>query len=99
MAAQAQASDLQTIAGTQTLWIELAIAARHEAVVHLDDLLLRRTRLGLLLPRGGLDQIARIRALCEPHLQWGDDGWSAELQRYRALVAAHYTLPGDGARF
>ncbi|OGB33952.1 MAG: FAD-dependent oxidoreductase [Burkholderiales bacterium RIFCSPLOWO2_12_FULL_61_40] len=99
LAAQAQASDLQTIAGTQTLWIELAIAARHEAVVHLDDLLLRRTRLGLLLPRGGLDLIARIRELCEPYLQWGDDGWSAELQRYRALVAAHYTLPGDGARF
>ena len=99
LAAQAPADDLQTIAGTQTLWIELAIAARDEAVVHLDDLLLRRTRLGLLLPRGGLDQIARIQALCEPHLQWGEDGWSAELQRYRALVAAHYSLPRDGARF
>jgi glycerol-3-phosphate dehydrogenase len=43
--------DLQCIPGTQTLWIELPLAARHEAVEHLDDLLLRRTRLGILLPQ------------------------------------------------
>ncbi len=84
----------QTIAGTNTLWLELAVAAQHEAVVHLDDLLLRRTRLGLLLPRGGLDHLARLRALCEPHLNWGDAVWRTEIERYDRLIAAHYSLPG-----
>ena len=89
----ASEADLQTVPGTNTLWLELAVAARFEAVVHLDDLLLRRTRLGILLPRGGLDHLPRIRALCEPHLDWDDAQWQAEIERYRALIAAHYTLP------
>jgi glycerol-3-phosphate dehydrogenase len=93
LAANASDADLQIIPGTNTLWLELAIAARSEAVVHLDDLLLRRTRLGLLLPRGGLDHLERIRALCAPHLPWDADQWLAELVRYRALIAAHYALP------
>ncbi len=93
LAGAAGDADLQTIAGTDTLWLELSIAAQHEAVQHLDDLLLRRTRLGILLPRGGLDHLARIRELCEPHLQWGDAGWSTEIARYQALIAAHYQLP------
>jgi glycerol-3-phosphate dehydrogenase len=93
LAADASEADLQTIPGTNTLWLELAIAARSEAVVHLDDLLLRRTRLGLLLPRGGLDHLERIRTLCAAHLPWDEDQWCAELTRYRALIAAHYALP------
>ncbi len=92
-AADATADELIFIPTTQTLWAELRIAAQFEAVVHLDDLLLRRTRLGILLPCGGLDHIDRIRALTEPHLQWGEQGWSTELERYRALIAAHYSLP------
>jgi glycerol-3-phosphate dehydrogenase len=91
--ANAQADDLQFIPETQTLWVELAVAAQYEAVVHLDDLLLRRTRLGILLPRGGLDHVSRIRSLCEPFLQWGEKGWDSELARYRALIERHYALP------
>ena len=93
LAAHATHAQLQTIPGTHTLWLELALAAQFEAVVHLDDLLLRRTRLGILLARGGLDHLARIRGLCEPHLQWGEAGWATEIERYRTLIAAHYNLP------
>jgi glycerol-3-phosphate dehydrogenase len=93
LTAKAADGDLQTIPGTNTLWLELAVAAACEAVLHLDDLLLRRTRLGILLPRGGLDHLARIRALCEPHLQWGDALWQSEIARYRAIIAAHYQPP------
>ncbi len=99
LSADASEADLQTVPGSRTLWLELAIAARHEAVLHLDDLLLRRTRLGILLPRGGLDHLARIRSLCQPQLQWGDALWELETERYRALIAAHYQLPvnaGEG---
>lgn len=93
LTAHAADAELQTIPGTNTLWLELAVAARFEAVVHLDDLLLRRTRLGILLPRGGLDHLARIRALCQPHLHWDDAQWQAQIERYRTLIAAHYSLP------
>ncbi len=93
-AAQASDADLQTVPGTNTLWLELALAAEHECVLHLDDLLLRRTRLGILLPRGALDHLERIRTLCEPHLNWGQALWATEIERYHALVKAHYSLPG-----
>lgn len=92
-AAMAEDGDFETVPGTQTLWLELRIAALHEAVVHLDDLLLRRTRLGILLARGGLDHESRIRALCQKALGWDDARWQVEVARYRALIEAHYSLP------
>ncbi len=91
----AQDVDLHTVPGTQTLWLELAVAARHEAVQHLDDLLLRRTRLGILLPRGGLDHLPRIRLLCAPHLPWDETRWQQEMSRYQAIVEAHYQVPPE----
>jgi hypothetical protein len=90
--------DLHRIPGTQTLWLELAIATRCEVVQHLDDLLLRRTRLGILLPRGGLDHLPRIRELCAPHLLWDEVRWEHEVDRYRALIAAHYSQPPGAAQ-
>ena len=47
--------ELESIHESAALWAELRWATRAEGVIHLDDLLLRRVRLGLLLPRGGLD--------------------------------------------
>lgn len=93
LCAEATDAQLQTIPGTDTLWLELMLAVRYEAVLHLDDLLLRRTRLGILLPRGGLDHLARIRIDCQPYLDWDAAQWEAEIQRYRALIAAHYQTP------
>jgi glycerol-3-phosphate dehydrogenase len=93
LCASANSDDLECIPGTQTLWIELPLAARHEAVEHLDDLLLRRTRLGILLAQGALEHLPRIRALCAPHLGWSDARWEAEIARYRELIHTHYQLP------
>lgn len=82
-----------TVGNTDTLWAELAFACEAEMVLHLDDLLLRRTRLGLLLPRGGEDYFAAIRQLCQPRLGWSDEYWQHELQRYQALWQRHHGLP------
>jgi glycerol-3-phosphate dehydrogenase len=82
--------DLESICGTQYLWAELRQAARAEGVVHLDDLLLRRVRLGLLVPNGGLDQIERIRSLVQPELGWDDARWQAEVNSYRELWCKSY---------
>jgi len=99
LCAGAHDEDLECIANTQTLWIELVVAARNEAVEHLDDLLLRRTRLGILLPQGALALLARIRLLCAPHLGWSDTRWDEETARYRAIIAAHYQLPDMNGGF
>ena len=93
LCAGARAGDLQSVAGTPTLWLELDIAARHEAVHHLDDLLLRRTRLGLLLPHGALGLLEPLRRRCAPLLGWSAQRWDDEVARYRALVASAYALP------
>lgn len=86
--------ELETIAGTDTLWAELRWAARHEAVRHLDDLLLRRTRLGILLrDGGGAHVLARVRAICKPELGWSDARWASEHAAYLALCASHHSLP------
>lgn len=92
---QAQTGELNPIPGTHTCWAELRWAAKHEQVVHLDDLLLRRTRLGLLLSNGGEAVIERIRAICQPELGWDDDRWAAELERYRTIWRRCYSLPDD----
>ena len=91
--AAAAPGELEVIPGTPALWAELRWAARAEGVVHLDDLLLRRVRLGLLLPRGGRDLMPHIRAVVQPELGWDDARWAAEERDYRALVAAAYALP------
>jgi glycerol-3-phosphate dehydrogenase len=85
--------ELQPISNTPYLWAELRWAARHGQVVYLDDLLLRRVRLGLLLPEGGRRWLSRIRAICQPELGWDDARWQAEEERYLALWQRHYGLP------
>jgi glycerol-3-phosphate dehydrogenase len=59
----AKADELQAIGASPARWAELRWAARSEGVVHLDDLLLRRVRLGILAPQGGLPLLDRIRAI------------------------------------
>lgn len=97
LVAAAQAGELARIPGTLTLWAELRWAARSESVVHLEDLLLRRTRLGLLLRRGGLDHAERIQAICQAELGWDDAVWQAEAAAYDELWHESYWLPPQDA--
>ena len=90
----AQEGELATVAGTQTLWAQLRWGARTEDVHHLDDLLLRRTRLGLQLASGALAMLPRVRAICQGELGWDDARWEQEQTRYLALWRRHYSVPG-----
>ena len=90
-------AELETIPGTHTLWAELRWAARAEGVVHLDDLLLRRVRLGLLLPEGGRALMPAIRAICQPELGWNDETWEQEAAAYQKLWETHYRPPLAGS--
>jgi len=93
LVAAAQLGELAAIADSAALWAELRWAARAEGVVHLDDLLLRRVRLGLLLPEGGLLHFSRIRAIVQPELGWEDTRWEREAADYARLWRASYAPP------
>jgi glycerol-3-phosphate dehydrogenase len=80
----------ERIGDTWVLWSELRFAARDEAVVHLEDLLLRRARLGLLAKNGGLDDIGRIRSIVQTELGWDDARWNKEEAGYRSMWSQHY---------
>lgn len=91
----AHGGELEIIAGTQTLWAQLRWGARAESVQHLDDLLLRRTRLGLQLAGGALALLPRVRAICQHELGWSDARWEEEQARYLALWRGHYSVPAQ----
>ncbi|WP_442109119.1 glycerol-3-phosphate dehydrogenase/oxidase [Pseudomonas sp. NUPR-001] len=82
-----------TVGASNTLWAELALACDTELVLHLDDLLLRRTRIGLLLAQGAQAYLPAIRQLCQSRLGWDDLRWETEEQRYRDLWQRHHGLP------
>jgi glycerol-3-phosphate dehydrogenase len=85
--------ELSPIPGTDTLWVELRWAARNEAVVHLEDLLLRRTRLGILLEEGGMKLFDRIKPICQQELGWNDDQWNHEVETYCNLWHQCHSVP------
>jgi glycerol-3-phosphate dehydrogenase len=94
---RAAPGELTAIDGTGILWAELRWAAEHEAVVRLDDLLLRRTRLGLLTEDGGARHFERIGALCRPALSWDDARWASEVEAYRTRWNESYRVPEANA--
>lgn len=66
---------------------------RHESVRHLDDLLLRRTRLGLIAREGGSALLPELRSLVQEELNWTDSRWDEESARYRAYWKKTYSVP------
>ncbi|MCP4360316.1 MAG: glycerol-3-phosphate dehydrogenase/oxidase [Chloroflexi bacterium] len=91
--AAAQPGELEPIAQSPVLWAEIRWAARAEGVIHLDDLLLRRVRLGLLLPQGGQTELPRIAEICRQELGWDEARWTAEEAVYTTLWQRCYNLP------
>jgi glycerol-3-phosphate dehydrogenase len=86
---------LEPVPGTPYLWAELAWASGHESVCHLDDLLLRRFRLGILLPDGGESLLPRMGPLVKEHLGWGEKRWNEEAERYHRIRATAHGLPKE----
>ncbi|USE34784.1 glycerol-3-phosphate dehydrogenase/oxidase [Endozoicomonas sp. SCSIO W0465] len=91
--AQIRPGEQDVIPGARALWAELRWSAGNEAVVHLDDLLLRRTRLGLLLEQGGLIFADRIEAICREELGWSEQKWQQEVARYQSIWNTFYSIP------
>jgi glycerol-3-phosphate dehydrogenase len=84
---------MQPVRYSKTLWAELVFAAKYEQVQHLDDLLLRRTRLGNILPEGAKAELTQIKQLCQPSMDWTEDKWQQEIERYLDIWQSYYSLP------
>ncbi|MGD8456460.1 MAG: glycerol-3-phosphate dehydrogenase/oxidase [Anaerolineales bacterium] len=93
--AQAETKELSQIPGTPYLWAELRWAARSEGVIHLDDLLLRRLRIGMIVPDGGRYLLPEIRAIAQAELGWDDERWEKEELAYKQLWEESYSIPSS----
>lgn len=85
-----QAQESPSLAPT----IEQLVARTGDAVLHLDDLLLRRTRAGLVLPQFAEALIEPTLQACRNTLGWDDARCAAEAIRYRAQMQAQHRVPG-----
>lgn len=92
-AAPGELTPVNEALGNRALWAELRWAARAEGVVHLDDLLLRRVRLGLLLPQGAMPWLNQIQRIVQPELGWDDQRWEDEVRTYARQWRQNYSLP------
>lgn len=91
----AREGELTRIPETFSLWAELRHAARVERVVHLEDLLLRRVRIGLLAPNGAVEHLERVRSICQSELGWDDGRWEQEAASYLETWKRQHQPPAD----
>lgn len=67
---------------------EIVYAATHEAALHLDDVLTRRTRISIETPHRGVDSARSVAELVAPALGWDTGRIEAEVAAYVARVEA-----------
>ena len=91
----AQPEELKEIPTTCNLWAELRWATSDEGIDHLEDLMLRHTRLGLTIPEGGKALLPVIRSICQAELVWDNVHWQEEEQSYLSSWQQSYNLPEE----
>ncbi|MDR1442206.1 MAG: glycerol-3-phosphate dehydrogenase/oxidase [Bifidobacteriaceae bacterium] len=74
--------------GEHYLKAEAVYAATHEGVIHLDDVMMSRTRLNHEVPDAGRAASVVIAQLIAPHLGWNKARVKAEVDGYAARVEA-----------
>ena len=76
--------------GTNVSGLEVVYSAQREMVVHLDDLMTRRTGLAYEMRDGGLHIAPAIAELVGEELGWDAERRALEIAQYRnAVMAAH----------
>jgi glycerol-3-phosphate dehydrogenase len=84
-------NDREHIEGLPNLWAEVRWAVRSDNIHHLDDLLLRRVRLGVLLPQGGRSALPRVREIVKEELGWDEKKWLKEKKAYLRTWQKYYS--------
>jgi glycerol-3-phosphate dehydrogenase len=75
-------------AAAEYLRAEAVHAVTHEGARHLDDVLVRRTRLSIETSDRGMAAAPVVAELIAPHLGWSEADVLQETRRYRAGIAA-----------
>jgi glycerol-3-phosphate dehydrogenase len=87
------------VPGLPDLLAEVAFAARREQALSVGDILLRRTRLGLLAAREMADGGAgRVAAVLGAERRWDAARVEAEVERWRSEAAAEGLVVATGSR-
>ena len=79
---------------------EVAYAVTHEGAFHLDDIMMRRTRMVYEYPNEASAALDEVTAIAAPLLGWDAKTAAHELEVYRATVAADAdaaTQPDDAS--
>jgi glycerol-3-phosphate dehydrogenase len=88
------------ISGLPDLLAEAPFSVRHEQARSVGDVLLRRTRLGLLAARElcdpGAEVATRVAWAMAPELGWDDAQVREEVERFQAEAAAEGLVVADG---
>jgi glycerol-3-phosphate dehydrogenase len=89
------------VAGCPDLLAEVALAARHEQARSIGDVLLRRTRLGLLAarelterPEGGATPVEIVGGILAQELSWSAERLRSELDRFAQEALAEGIVAG-----
>ncbi len=85
--------ELKPISNALYCMAECRWIARHESIQHLDDLLLRRTALGLILSDYGAEVFPYLQLICRDELGWNQRKWLYEVDRYKDICYQHYGVP------
>lgn len=92
------ANEQQPLLGTSYTLAELRWSLRFEQVRRLDNLLMRRTRLGLVAPDGAVDLLPLLEAPRREALAWNAERWADEAARYRENWVSRHAPPADNCR-
>ncbi|MCG7288280.1 glycerol-3-phosphate dehydrogenase/oxidase [Cellulomonas sp. ACRRI] len=91
----------QPLAGAPAyIGAEIAYAVTHEGALHLDDVLMHRTRLNYEVADKGLGALDEIAAIVAPRLGWDDATRAREIDAYRQRAQAEFAAaeqPDDAA--
>ena len=80
--------------GHPYLRAEVAYAVTHEDALHVEDVLVRRTRLVMESADSGVSVAATVSAIMGRLLGWSRRRRAAETRRYLELVSAEHAVPG-----
>jgi len=83
-------------AGLPYLRAEVAYAVTHEGALHVEDVLVRRTRLFIEAADSGSSAAEDVAVIMGKLLGWHRRRRTAEVARYAALVAAEHAVMADG---
>ena len=81
---------LQPVAQGDELAQQVSWILQNEMVEHLDDLMLRRLRMGNMQADGGEAVMQIIKPLCQQFLNWDDERWHTEQARYQQILQQYY---------